>query len=64
MVAGVPAIRTFQRFALATVATLLAAGTAHAQSGVQLPEPSSITLLGLGLAGLLIGRRFAERRED
>ncbi|MGV2497275.1 PEP-CTERM sorting domain-containing protein [Pelagerythrobacter aerophilus] len=32
-------------------------------AGTPLPEPSSLSLFGLGLAGLVIGRRMAARRK-
>ena len=57
-------IRTARAFVLSAVAALLSAGPAHAQTGGILPEPSSTVLLGIGLAGLLIGRRFARKRRD
>ena len=34
---------------------------AHASDGVALPAPNAVTLLALGLAGLLIGRRAASK---
>ena len=46
----------------ATFALLLgAASPALASGGFQIPEPTDITLLALGLAGLIIGRRGAKR---
>ncbi|RXZ65319.1 PEP-CTERM sorting domain-containing protein [Pelagerythrobacter rhizovicinus] len=32
-------------------------------AGTPLPEPSNLALFGLGLAGLVIGRRMAARRK-
>jgi len=58
-----PAIRTpaLSAFALA----LLCAAPAHAAGGgFVLPEPDSLVTLGLGIAGLLIGRRVARKRGD
>jgi len=42
-------------------AALLAASPAWASGGVEIPEPTDLTLLALGLAGLIIGRRGAKR---
>ncbi len=44
------------------------AGTALAQAksttgGIAVPEPSDITLFAIGLAGLIIGRRVARRKD-
>ena len=46
--------------AMATTA-LLAASPAWASGGMAIPEPTDLTLLALGLAGLIIGRRGAKR---
>lgn len=35
-----------------------------AQSGIVLPEPSGLVLLGVGLAGLVIGRQASRKRGD
>ena len=43
---------------------LLFSAPAMAQSGFTIPEPSDMTLFGLGLAGLLIGRYAARRKPD
>ena len=44
--------------AAATAAASLASATA------QVPEANSLTLFAIGLAGLMLGRRFATRRKD
>lgn len=49
------------RFALAVVGSALVAVPAHAADSVALPEPGSLTLLGLGVAGVLIGRTIARK---
>ena len=43
---------------------LSAATPAVAQASVPLPAPDALTLLSLGIAGLIIGRRVAARRKD
>lgn len=43
-------------------ALLVIAAPAEA-AGTPLPEPSNLALFGLGLAGLVIGRRMAARRK-
>ncbi len=42
-------------------AALLVASPAWASGGIAIPEPTDLTLLALGLAGLIIGRRGAKR---
>ena len=42
-------------------AASLAASPAWASGGMAIPEPTDLTLLALGLAGLIIGRRGAKR---
>ena len=42
-------------------AGLCAASPAWASGGMAIPEPTDLTLLALGLAGLIIGRRGAKR---
>ncbi len=44
-----------------TVAAALAASPAWASGGVTIPEPTDLTLLALGVAGVIIGRRGAKR---
>ena len=39
-----------------------AIGPAAAANGVSIPEPSDPWLFGLGVIGLLVGRRVAKRR--
>lgn len=46
------------------VVCLLQATPAHAGGSIALPDPSGVTLFTLGVAGLLIGRHFAGKRED
>lgn len=53
----------FQVLCVALVGILLGALPAHAADGVSLPEPSGLLLLGLGIAGVALGRRFSRRRE-
>lgn len=57
-----PAIRTLTLPALALA--VFCAMPAHAAGGFVLPEPDSLVTLGLGIAGLLIGRRVARKRGD
>lgn len=46
------------------VGTFLLSAPAMAQAGLSIPEPSDVTLLGMGLAGLVIGRWAARRKPD
>ena len=46
------------------VGSFLSASPALAQAGSTIPEPSDMALLGLGLAGLVIGRYAARRKPD
>jgi len=43
---------------------LISAAPAAAQGIAQVPEASSLTLFGLGVAGVLIGRRLSMRGKD
>jgi len=49
---------------LFAAAILVQAAPAHAAGSFALPDPSGVTLFTLGVAGLLIGRRFAGKRKD
>ena len=49
---------------IAILMLLGASGPAFAQQAVALPDPGGLTLLGLGLAGLVIGRHIAARRKN
>ncbi|GAA0273043.1 hypothetical protein GCM10009127_11840 [Alteraurantiacibacter aestuarii] len=48
---------------LALCLVLVSAPAAAASGSAQVPEGSSLTLFALGLAGLIIGRRFAVKRD-
>lgn len=49
---------------LFAVTILIQAAPAHAAGSFALPDPSGVTLFTLGVAGLLIGRKFAGTRKD
>lgn len=49
---------------IALLLILIPAGAALAQgTSTAIPEPSDITLFAIGLAGLIIGRRVARRKD-
>ncbi|MCJ2186626.1 PEP-CTERM sorting domain-containing protein [Novosphingobium beihaiensis] len=50
------------RYFPAAIPALLAAAPAYASEGTQLPEPSSLFLLGLGVAGVVIGRQLSAKK--
>lgn len=50
------------RFFLAAM-VFASAAPAMADAGAQVPEGSNLTLFGLGILGVIIGRRFATRRK-
>lgn len=53
------------RFIPMLFATILIASPAHASGGgIVLPEPSSLFLLGMGVAGVALGRRFSKKKAD
>ncbi len=51
-------------FSLVLVAAPANAMAKAANAVAAVPEASSLTLFALGLAGLILGRRFAVRRKD
>ncbi|MFM5895871.1 MAG: PEP-CTERM sorting domain-containing protein [Novosphingobium sp.] len=53
--------RTARNLAIAIGALLAAATPAWAGGSTPIPEPTDITLLAMGLAGLIIGRRAAKK---
>ncbi len=55
---GLPASITLVAVALAW------SGPAVAGQGIPLPEPSGLLLLGLGFAGVALGRRFSRRKDE
>ena len=46
---------------LVVLSALVAASPAWAAGSTPIPEPTDITLLAMGLAGLIIGRRAAKK---
>ena len=46
---------------LVALSALVAASPAWAGGSTPIPEPTDLTLLAMGLAGLIIGRRAAKR---
>lgn len=53
------------RILLTLFVAALAAGPVLAQSGSSaIPEPSTMVLFGLGIAGVALGRHYASRRPD
>lgn len=49
-------------FQSVTLALLLASPAAAQSASAVVPEPSGLVLLGMGLAGVVIGRVMARRR--
>lgn len=55
--------RSLPTFLTAAALTVALCPPAFAAEGsVALPEPSALLLLGLGVAGVAIGRRFSSKR--
>lgn len=52
------------KYLSAFVAVFAAPVPAYAAGGIPLPEPSSMLLLGLGVVGVAIGRRFSSKRGE
>ena len=50
------------RYLPVLAAVLVSATPACASGGTPLPEPSSLFLLGIGVAGVVVGRRFSRKR--
>ncbi len=48
----------------AVMAAFLAPMPAFAAEATRLPEPSGLFLLAMGVAGVVIGRRFSRKRSD
>jgi hypothetical protein len=47
---------------LGSLASLACAAPAYAAEGLMLPEPGSVTLVSLALAGVIVGRRMSNKR--
>ncbi|MGB3377496.1 PEP-CTERM sorting domain-containing protein [Allopontixanthobacter sediminis] len=47
---------------LLILALIFVAAPAAAGDGIQIPEPSNMALMGLGLVGLIIGRHTARSK--
>lgn len=47
-----------------TFLLLVSAAPAWAEGSAQVPEGSNLTLFGLGILGVVIGRRFSMRRRS
>ncbi|WP_421849471.1 PEP-CTERM sorting domain-containing protein [Novosphingobium sp.] len=50
--------------ALVVFVSTATAAFAQASGGTAIPEPTDGALFAIGLAGLIIGRRVARRKED
>ena len=57
-------MRKLIKIALGTCTSLLLSVPAYAADSTALPEPGTLTLLSLGVAGVLIGRRASRRPPD
>ncbi|MBS0254188.1 MAG: hypothetical protein JSS36_02990 [Proteobacteria bacterium] len=55
-------MKLIQRLGTAATLSLLIATPAFAQSGAMLSEPSDLSLLTLGLVGVVLGQRAARKR--
>lgn len=61
-----PRVARVLRLISAFVLSVASASTAFAQAsgGTAIPEPTDATLFAIGLAGLIIGRHVARRKDD
>lgn len=65
MLARILLALSFSLVLLAAPSSAMANAMAKAANAVAaVPEASSLTLFALGLAGLILGRRFAVRKKD
>ncbi len=55
-------MRLINRLATAALVTLTLATPAFAQSGAGLTEPSDLSLLTLGIVGVVLGQRAARKK--
>jgi hypothetical protein len=53
----------FRSLIFSPLVALLAASPAYASGGIELPEPSGLLLLGMGVAGAILGRRFSTKND-
>lgn len=49
---------------LLTLTLIIMAAPAAAGDGIQIPEPSNMALMGLGLVGLIVGRHTARSKRS
>ncbi|GEM_PF-1463571 len=59
-----PYTRSCRRWLPVLAAAFLAPIPAFAAEATRLPEPSGLFLLAMGVAGVVIGRRFSRNRPD
>jgi hypothetical protein len=60
----IPRVLRFIPIALVAFVTTAVPAFAQASGGIAIPEPTDGALFAIGLAGLIIGRRVARRKED
>ncbi len=59
---GHGAQRKYMNLRLLILALLIVAAPAAAADGIQIPEPSNMALMALGLVGLVVGRHAARSK--